>query len=246
MRIKEIITEAFNLQNTMASVSSDIGNSVTDTFDELKKSAANWMGGHDSLKGWGFVSGGVETRAWWDKIWTPLTTPKKGSGKPTSGLQGELYDLSRQAGKSGRPLTELLHDMITSRGSFLTLSRKLPPILISIGRAHGNENLVSRSMKWQEDLRDFEKWISELESSEPKITKSKRGATDKPEVSLPPAAKSIPSAIPGQNVAAEKIVNDILRNLPSGVAGDIRRSIAKSQNKIMALQAELSRRGIQI
>lgn len=248
MRINEIITEGFNLQNTIAAVSSDIGNNITDTFDALKKSADNWMGGHDSLKGWGFVSGGVETRVWWDKIWDPLTNPKKGSNKPNLGLQGELYDLSKQAGKHGRILADLLNDMITDRGNFVRLSRNLPPILIAIGQDHGHENLVSRAKKWQEELRDFEKWLAEIESAGPKITTVRKGKSGEPsKIQEPqPQVKKLPSAIPGQNAAVEKIVNDILRNLPAGVAGDIRQAIAKSSNKLLALQAELSKKNIKV
>jgi hypothetical protein len=244
MRINEIITEAFSLQNTMASVAADIGNTVTDTFDALKKSGDTWMGSHDSIKGWGFVAAGVETRVWWDRVWAPLTTPKKGSSKTNTGLQGELYDLSRQSGKIGKPLADLLHDMIVNRGNFVGLSRKLPPILIAIGKAHGGESLVARAKSWQDDLRDFEKWMAELESDAPKT--SGRKDRSAPVAVEPEPTPRMPSAIPGQNAAAEKIVSDILRTLPSGIAGDIRQSIAKSQNKIQALQAELSRRGIKI
>ena len=89
MRISEIISEAFSLENTMSAVAADIGNNVTNTFDDLKKSASAWLGTHDDLRGWGFISGGIETRSWWDKVWSPLSNPKKG-GKTVTGLQGEL------------------------------------------------------------------------------------------------------------------------------------------------------------
>jgi hypothetical protein len=245
MKINEIISEAFSLENTMSSIAADIGNGVTDTFDALKASASNWMGGHDSLKGWGFVSSSVETRMWWDRIWAPVTNPKKGSSKPNPGLQGELYDLSRQAGRSGQPLAAFLRDMITGRGSFVRLSSTLPTMLISIGQAHGNDNLVTKAKKWQEELRDFQAWLADLESARPSKSSKKNQDEPKSEPVSQLTAKPA-SMIPGQNVAAEKIVSDVLRGLPAGVAGDIRQAIAKSSNKIQALQVELSKRGIKL
>lgn len=243
MRISEIISEAFSLENTMSAVAADIGNNVTNTFDDLKKSASAWLGTHDDLRGWGFISGGIETRSWWDKVWSPLSNPKKG-GKTVTGLQGELYDLSKQAGRSGRILSNLLSDMITDRGNFMRLSRRLPPILVAIGEAHGHDLLVSRAKKWSRDLSEFEKWLADVEAYRPK-TQEKSAA--KAPASVPDAKKSAqPSLVPGQNAAAEKIVNDVLRMLPSGIAGDIRQAIAKSSNKIKALQDELAKRGLQV
>lgn len=227
----------------MSAVAADIGNGVTDTFDELRKSAGNWMSSHDSLHGWGFISGGVETRAWWDKVWAPLSKPRKGFRAGT-GLQGELYDLARQAGPSGEPLENLLRDMITNRGNFMALSRALPPILIAIGEHHGHGPLIARAKKWQQDLSAFEKWLEEIEAYRPK--NQEKSPKSSPTVGSPTDQPKTPSLVPGQNTAAEKIVNDVLRNLPSGVAGDIRQAIAKSSNKIQALQAELAKRNIQL
>ena len=42
------------------------------------------------------------------------------------------------------------------------------------------------------------------------------------------------------------MVNDILRRLPKGVAGDIRNALAREPNKLYALQRELAARNIKI
>lgn len=47
-----------------------------------------------------------------------------------------------------------------------------------------------------------------------------------------------------QNSAAEDMVNAILGSLPSRIAGDIRNAIARSPNKLQALQREMAARGI--
>ena len=226
----------------MSAVAADIGNNVTTVFDELKRASGEWVGKRDSLDGWPFMAGTIETRLWWDRVWSPLSAPKKIGGRAGIGLQGELYDLARQSGTVGKPLANLLKSMITGRGNFLQLSRQLPPILISIGKEHGNDSLVTRAERWSREVADFEKWMAELEGRDAKSSKKK----DKSSSAEKPAEKPAksPSLVPGQNTAAEKIVNDVLRSLPSGIAGDIRRAISKSSNKIMALQAELARRGI--
>lgn len=53
-----------------------------------------------------------------------------------------------------------------------------------------------------------------------------------------------PSVMSQQNQQVEVIVNGILKDLPSNVAGEIRNAIAKSDNKLAALQAEMKKRGL--
>ena len=244
MRINEIIVEAFSLESTMAAVTADIGNNVTATFDELKKSASNWYGNRGDLDGWGFAAAGVEARVWWDRVWLPRTDPRRTGSQRSSGLQGELYDLSRQAGPSGAALGMLLHSMIKNRGNFVGLGRNLIPVLRTIADAHRNPTLAARLDQWQRELNEYDRWLFGMQDGEPvSVTKAASGAvvaTTPRQVSAPRP----PSAIPGQNVAAEKVISDVLRSLPPGVAGDIRQAIARSSNKIMSLQAELRKRGI--
>lgn len=53
-----------------------------------------------------------------------------------------------------------------------------------------------------------------------------------------------PNVISQQNQQVEAIVNSVLKDLPSNVAGEIRNAIAKSDNKLAALQAEMKKRGL--
>lgn len=225
----------------MAVVSADIGSGVSTTFDELKKSAANFFGNRGDLAGWEFIGASVEARTWWDRIWAPRTNPRR-DRQASGGLQAELFDLAKQAGRSGRPLQALLHDMITNRGNFTALGRRLIPVLRNIANEHGNTTLEKRANQWQAELDDYERWMNDLidrqPPAKPKKSPSKGSA---PIVGVPQDKKSL---LPGQNVAAEKMVNNVLRALPSAIAGDIRQAIARSPNKIQALQSELQKRGI--
>lgn len=49
-----------------------------------------------------------------------------------------------------------------------------------------------------------------------------------------------------QNVAADSVVNDVLSRIDKNQAGEIRNAIAKSSNKLQALMAELTKRGIEV
>lgn len=242
MRIHEIITETFALKNTMAAVAADIGNNVTNTFDELKKSAGNFYGNRGDLAGWEFIGASIEARTWWDRIWAPRTDPKRMGPRASSGLQGELYDLARQAGRSGKPLQDLLREMIVARGNFTSLAHRLIPILRNIAREHENKTLETRVDRWQAQLEDYEQWIGDLIQREAP-RRSKKTVSKDVET---PSVRNEPSALPGQNAAAEKIVNNVLQSLPAGIAGDIRTAIARSSNKIQALRAELQKRGISV
>lgn len=247
MRASEFISEkylneGFSLDSSVSSVISDIGAPVTQTYDALKSSAMSWLDGHDDLKKWGFIAGGVEARMWWDKIWNPHTNLKKGSA--ATGLLSHLYDLSKQSGKHGTELAKMLNGMITQKISFRALGYVLPPILIRLGRGIGQDRLSDRAEAWAAEAKEFSKFLLDLEyPGQSAATRQKK--QDKPTAQQEPATKpKMPSAIPGQNVAAEKIVNDVLARLPSGVAGDIRSAISRSSNKIQALQAELTKRGL--
>jgi hypothetical protein len=245
MRASEFISEqylidGFSLESSVSSVASDISAPVTQTYDALRSSAINWLDGHDDLKKWGFIAGGVEARMWWDKIWNPHLNPKKTAA---TGLLSHLYDLSKQSGRNGAELADLLNFMITKKISFRALGIALPPILIRLGKAIGQAKLVDRAEAWKSEAEKFSRFLLDLESSPPSV-RNKRPKQAPPEPTPPDSKPKIPSAIPGQNVAAEKIVNDVLARLPSGVAGDIRKIINRSGNKIQALQAELSKRGL--
>lgn len=59
----------------------------------------------------------------------------------------------------------------------------------------------------------------------------------------PPKSKKS-SVSSTQNAQIETIINQVLQSLPKSVAGDLRNAIAKSPNKLAALQQELNKRNI--
>lgn len=239
------LTEGFNLDSSIKSIISDIGTPVTNTYDALRNSAINYMHKNGSLDRWGFIAGSVESRNWWDTIWSPATRASRNTnGQAQAGLQGQLYDLTRQVGQNGAELSALLSRMITDRRRFTSLASELPPILARIGKKIGSDALYARAVKWQREHAEYEAWLREFSGADEVSVTRRRNKKEEPEMVQEPPKPKLPSAIPAQNAAAENVVNAVLRNLPNGVAGDIRQAIAKSHNKIAALQAELVKRGI--
>lgn len=246
MRIYEIISEGYSLESSVQSVASDIGAPVTQVYDALKESALRWLDGHDDLSKWPYIASSVVTRTWWDKIWDPVVSAKK--GKASAGLQGHLWDLSRQSGPAGRELSALLKQMITARGNWGSLSSTLPPILDRIGRNVNSDLLVTRAKQWSKEHQEYQQFIDDLANDKIKDLPAKKGkgkAEHPDQVEISPVKKG-PSLVAGQNVAVERLINDILSNLPSSVAGDIRQAIAKSGNKLSALQTEIAKRKISL
>lgn len=240
MRIHEIISESFDLRSSIAAVASDIGSPVTQAYDALRKAAELYIYRNGSLNGFGFIGGGVERRVWWDLVWDPRTDPRKSSASRSTGLQGHLYDLAAQSGNAGKELQDLLRNMITDRGSFVDLGFTLPAILQRLGRRLGSPVLRERAADWERESAEYQQWYDEMSA---RTGKQSGRAEPKPE-NTSRAKSQVPSVMPAQYDAAERVVNDVLRRLPAGIAGDIRQAIARSQNKILALQAELNKRGI--
>ena len=93
-------------------------------------------------------------------------------------------------------------------------------------------HLEKNANAWNQANREL--W-AKFSSSEPKEEPVKTSTENKP---------AVKSATPQQNVQAEQMINAILASLPGGIAGEIRNAIARSPNKLQALQAEIARRGI--
>jgi hypothetical protein len=83
---------------------------------------------------------------------------------------------------------------------------------------------------------EYEQYLSDLELSD---------YEDDDEIEKAPKAPKDP-AMGQQRNQAEEIVNNVLRKLPSKIAGDIRNIIARAPNKLQALQQELQKRGVKV
>lgn len=115
---------------------------------------------------------------------------------------------------------------------FGLLAKNLPDYLIAIGQAERQPDLVRAGQQWKARHKQYYAALAKLKIDD----------QDQP-VAKKPAAK-VPSATGSQMSKVEEIVADILRKIPGKEAGVIRNAIARSANKLVALQQELAKRGI--
>jgi hypothetical protein len=114
--------------------------------------------------------------------------------------------------------------------SFGNIANELPRILAKLGQHLNAPQLTKNANRWMQNKAAYEEYIANLELED--------------EYDEPVVAKSPKNpAIGQQRSQVEDIVNDVLSKLPKKIAGDIRNAIARSPNKLQALQAELKKYG---
>lgn len=222
--------ESISLNTTVKAITNDIGEPITSLYATLKKMAKQYYDNNGDLKRFGLVAAGVGSR-WFQQYYV-------------NKMQTDLYDLTRQSPKYAGELKEFLRgkmvkDNLVMPNSFSEINKELPNILARMGTRMGAESLANNAKLWAHNKQDYEDFIEKLVSGKNDddgyATSGSQSAQTKPNK----------DALLGQQRShAEEIVNDVLRKLPSSVAGDIRNAIARAPNKLQALQQELQRRKI--
>ena len=150
-------------------------------------------------------------------------------------LQNELYDLCKYNTRRTVELQQFLRGVeadgeLEMKRSFGNIANELPRILAKLGQHLNASQLTKNANRWMQNKAAYEEYIANLELEddydEPAVAKSPKNP-----------------AIGQQRSQVEDIVNDILSKLPKKIAGDIRNAIARSPNKLQALQAELKKHG---
>ena len=208
------LLEAPELPTTVNAVATDIGNNIMNLFRDMDSMLDRLIEKNKSSDGFGFIAGSTASR-WMHNNWNRLNM--------------ELFDLARQSGARGAALKAWLS---RRENKFFDISSSLPPILSDLGKKLNSVHLEKNANAWNQANREL--W-AKFSSSEPKEEPVKTSTENKP---------AVKSATPQQNVQAEQMINAILASLPGGIAGEIRNAIARSPNKLQALQAEIARRGI--
>jgi hypothetical protein len=218
----QIINESTSLESTIKNIVTN-GESIAQLYEKLKVMAKRWVDNNGSLKGYHRNAAGQSAQWFNNFYWNKM--------------QGDLYDLTKQASKYAPPLLAFLKDASEDRErhiNFREISASLPSILQQIGTRMGNKELASFGANWNKRQQDYENYLARIEAEV--------DTDDDDGYEEPKTPKD--NTFGKQNVQADQIVNDILKNLPSKVAGDIRNAIARSPNKLQALQAELQKRGV--
>jgi hypothetical protein len=216
------VTEGTSIESTLRAVINDIGEPVTNVYDTMKFQAKKYMENHGELdRGFRMVAAGIGGR-WVQNMYV---------GR----LQNELYDLCKYNTRRTVELQQFLRGVeadgeLEMKRSFGNIANELPRILVKLGQHLDAPQLTKNANRWMQNKAAYEEYIANLELEddydEPAVAKSPKNP-----------------AIGQQRSQVEDIVNDILSKLPKKIAGDIRNAIARSPNKLQALQAELQKHG---
>jgi hypothetical protein len=221
-RSQQGMAEGTSIESTLRAVINDIGEPVTNVYDTMKFQAKKYMENHGELdRGFRMVAAGIGGR-WVQSMYV---------GR----LQNELYDLCKYNTRRTVELQQFLRGIETDgelemKRSFGSISNELPRILAKLGQHLDAPQLTKNANRWMQNKAAYEEYIANLELEddydEPAVAKSPKNP-----------------AIGQQRSQIEDIVNDVLSKLPKKIAGDIRNAIARSPNKLQALQAELQKHG---
>ena len=214
------IAEGTSIESTLRAVINDIGEPITNVYDTMKFQAKKYMENHGELdRGFRMVAAGIGGR-WVQSMYV---------GR----LQNELYDLCKYNTRRTVELKQFLRGVeadgeLEMKRSFGNIANELPRILAKLGQHLNAPQLTKNANRWMQNKAAYEEYIANLELEddydEPAVAKSPKNP-----------------AIGQQRSQVEDIVNDVLSKLPKKIAGDIRNAIARSPNKLQALQAELKK-----
>lgn len=147
-------------------------------------------------------------------------------------LKSSLYALTNTLPKSLRAELNKYTDEAMSNGKFSHIENSLIPLIKRIGQTIKSDQLIAGANAAKSAMDAFNATVESLWNGE------ESGHTDEP------VTQKQASGIGQQNAAADQLINGVLSDLDKRVAGEIRNAIAKSGNKLAALQSELKKRGL--
>jgi len=155
-------------------------------------------------------------------------------------LKPALYNFSKSLPPVLRNrLSQSLSDMVIS-GSMKNVEGSLIQQLDNIALVTKNARLKSAVTTAKDAIREYNLHIEKMEPIAARNNAPIDSGYDDP---APPKERS---SIGSQNASVESIISDVLSRIDKKQAGDIRNAIARSANKLQALQIELNRRGIKV
>lgn len=172
-------------------------------------------------------------------------------------MQGDLYTLLRNLPNNINKeyLKDFLNistsgdaDLTSKRGGHLkwgTIEQYLPEILRGLGKNLKREDLYGFGKRWVEARDEFQRKLKEMET-EAQIDQEARDRSNFGEPKSKGDKGGDAMLAAQQRRQADEVVNQIINRLPANVRGDVRNAIARSDNKLQALEKEIMRRGLKI
>lgn len=210
------LVEGPSLESTVRAIVADTGNSINMLYDAMDSAAKTFVDNRGDIKGLPIVLGGLKSR-WMDKFYV-------------NRLQSELHDLTKFYPKSAANLRRLL---MAGLPNYTMVYEVVPFNLMRIGQIENNNDLLKAGMNWNARAERHKEYVQKLKAE----------LVDDPKTPPKPKDKAT-SVYSTQYSMVELVITDALSKLPKKVAGEIRNAIARSDNKLLALQKELAKRGI--
>jgi hypothetical protein len=146
-------------------------------------------------------------------------------------LKPALYSLLQKT--NDQPLKKFLSDAVNEQYNLSGIEARLPDILLDIAKKTNNKKLETGIHVWKKEIRNTVEFINSLLDN---------SSTEDDYVE----PKEKDNIIGQQNSTVDVIINDVLKRINPKHAGEIRNTIAKQDNKLMALERELTKRGIKL
>ena len=231
MRIREFLTEDISPQEALKNIADILTVQYPALYEQLKMLAENAAKKYDPASGnpfskvVNFITGSQKSK-WYNDVFFKHMKPS-------------LYRLAKSVPRNVKDdLTFFLNNNIND-GSFKQIETDLLPTLKNVANEINNPKLKSAVQTAMSAMQAYYAFLKKMEivavgdyyndDSSPVEPKNRE-----------------PSIISKQNTEVENIINDVLGRIDKRQAGEIRNVIAKSSNKLMALNQELSKRGIKV
>lgn len=228
MRISQIVVEdAVSYRSAILSIQSSLGSKITNLYDSLERSMKSFYVNVDSDRaavgndGWKFIEGG-RAATWMQSDFLKL--------------KSELYDLCKLRPQQCADLISFLRDNRGTKWSFNTVQSELPMLIAKTARNLKEQRLEQYAQTWIERVRQLAMLREKLQSEHADFVADRDRIPKQPK----------DNRISQQNAQIEQIINSVLAAVPKDVAGSIRQAISKADNKLQALQQELSKRNIKM
>ena len=220
MRLYELLNEDVSKETSVRNISDILTTELPELYRKLEKMADNYARDKGEIdKGYYFITGSTKSN-WYHNVFV-------------KSMKASLYNLAKSLPHNVRgPLSKFLNTTI-GYDSFSQVEDSLVGIIAAIGKVTKNSELSHAAAAAQHAINHYESHLVKLNSE-----------VDDDDDFPAPKTPSQPNSIAQQNNAANSIIDQTLARLDRNQAGEIRNAIARSGNKLAALQQELTRRGI--
>lgn len=227
MKLRELLGESTSKETALRAIISAVRRVTLDQiYTKLKDLATNYAANNGHLRGYPLIAGGMANR-----FFQQFFADRR------SGLRILLEtDFMQYLPDSARALLRPEFHFSKQLNSLKDVEGSFPNILAQIGRIIKSKELTDAANGWARARDDYYDYLDRLKAE-----------LENEEDAAPPVKKTTrPKDLANvqQRGQIEKLVNDKLNELPEKVRGEIRQAISRDDNKLMALQRELTKRDL--